>query len=64
MAYRNYRRSVKGNGKFKSKRTYLEKLAYNMGKIQRGIKNPVSRVHESYANGLTGKTTTNKKPLI
>ena len=64
MAYRNYRRSGKGKGKFKSRRTNLEKLAYSFGQINRGLKNPNSRVYESYANGLTGKTTTNKKPLI
>lgn len=44
--------------------TRLERLAYNLGRINRGIKNPNSRVHESYQNGCVGKTTKNLKPLI
>lgn len=50
--------------KNKSKFTELERLAYNMGKIRRGLSNPDSRVNESYNNGLKGKTTKNRKPLI
>ena len=63
LAYRNYRRTTKGK-KRKSKYTELERLAYNMGKVKRGISNPDSRVHVSYNNGLKGKTTSKKKPLI
>ena len=47
-----------------TKRTELERLAYNMGKVKRGLSNPNSRVFESYKNGCTGKTTKNRKPLI
>lgn len=60
MAY--YKRRIQRRKK--SKRTSLEKLAYNMGQIQRGLNNPNSRVYESYKNGKIGKTSSKRKPLI
>lgn len=64
MAYRsnNYGQK-KGKGKGK-KYTEIEKLAYNYGRVTRGIKNPNSRVYESFVNGRDGKSTENKKPLF
>lgn len=49
------------NKKSKSKYSQTEKLAYTMGCISRGLKNPNSLVYESYHNGLTPKTK-EKKP--
>lgn len=61
MAYKdNYRRNRKSNSKY----CQLERLAYNLGKIERGLKNSNSRVHESYTNGFNGKTSSSNKPLI
>ncbi len=60
MAY--YKRRTQR--KKKSNRTELEKLAFNMGKVERGLNNPNSRVYESYKNGKTGKTSSKRKPLI
>lgn len=42
----------------------IERLAYYLGKVKRGLNNPNSRVFESYKNGCTGKTAKNRKPLI
>lgn len=63
MAYRNNYGRNKGKGKGK-KYTELEKLAYNMGRVKKGLTNPDSRVYESFNNGRCGKTTKNTKPLI
>lgn len=50
--------------KKRAKFTQVERLAYQMGRIERGKKNPNSRVHESFNNGLNGKSSTKKKPLF
>ena len=50
--------------KNKSKFTELERLAYNMAKVDKGLKNPNSRVYESYHNGANGIANGKKKPLI
>lgn len=72
MAYNNGYRGY-GNKRTYSKRTRsnsntyteAEKLAYNLGRIQRGINNPNSKVYESYRNGVNGVTTRqNQKPLF
>lgn len=65
MAYssrKNYR--TKSSRRKKNSYTELEKLAYNLGTVKRGLNNPNSRVYESYKNGCAGKTTKNRKPLI
>lgn len=49
------------NNKKKSKYSDTEKLAYSMGCIARGIKNPNSLVYASYQNGLNPKAK-EKKP--
>lgn len=66
MAYRTRRpySTNKLRRKKRSSYTELERMAYNLGKVKRGLNNPNSRVFESYKNGCTGKTTKNKKPLI
>lgn len=63
MAYRNYGKGRKSS-KSKKKYTEVERLAYNIGRIKKGLSNPNSRVYESYVNGCQGKTTKNKKPLF
>ena len=66
MAYRTRRlySTSKPRQRKKSSYTELERMAYNLGKVKRGLNNPNSRVFESYKNGCTGKTTKNRKPLI
>ena len=66
MAYRTRRPySInKPRRRKKSSYTELERMAYNLGKVKRGLNNPNSRVFESYKNGCTSKTTKNRKPLI
>ncbi len=66
MAYRTRRpySTNKSRRRKKSSYTELERMAYNLGKVKRGLNNPNSRVFESYKNGCTGKTTKNRKPLI
>ena len=59
MAY--YKRRTQR--KKKSNRTELEKFAFNMGKVERGLNNPNSRVYESYKNGRLSETK-KRKPLI
>ena len=62
-----YNRRYNSRKKFKAKKkkfTELERMAYNLGKVNRGLHNTDSRVYASYQNGLKGKTTRNKKPLI
>ena len=63
MAYRKYNNSRKKT-KSKVKYSKAEKLAYNLGRIAKSLKNQNSLVYDSYINGLNGKTTTNKKPLF
>ena len=48
----------------KQKYTELERLAYNLAKVDKGLKNPNSRVYESYRNGSKGIASGKKKPLI
>ena len=66
MAYRTRRsyNTYKSKRRKKGSYTQLERMAYSLGKVKRGLNNPNSRVYESYKNGFTGKTTKNKKPLI
>lgn len=63
MAYRKYNKNRKKT-KSKVKYSKAERLAYNLGRIDRSLDNQNSRVYDSYINGLNGKTTTNKKPLF
>lgn len=63
MAYRKYNKNRKKT-KSKVKYSKAEKLAYNLGRIAKSLKNQNSLVYDSYINGLNGKTTTNKKPLF
>lgn len=51
-------------GKRTSRYSEVEKLAYRQGLIERGKKNPNSRVYEAYQRGLNGIPKTEKKPLV
>ena len=64
MAKFNRRNYKINKPKKKSSYSELERMAYKMGQIKRGLDNPNSRVFESYKNGCTGKTIKNRKPLI
>lgn len=63
MAYRKYNNNRKKT-KSKVKYSKAERLAYNLGRIDRSLDNQNSRVYDSYVNGFYGKTSTNKKPLF
>ena len=63
--YSRTRRSISKSRRRKKKRfTEVEKIAYHMGQVKRGLANPNSRVYASYVNGCNGKTTKKKKPLF
>lgn len=68
MAYKNCRggsrKTTRKTGGRKSKYTQLERLAYNMGKVQDAASRD-TRVAESYAAGKASnsKATNAKKPL-
>lgn len=47
--YNNYK------GKKKSKYSNLEKTAFAMGLVKRGLKNPNSKIYESYNAGINSK---------
>ena len=63
MAYAKYGKA-KNLRKTKKKYTEVERLAYNMGRIKKGLQNPNSRVYESYVNGCNREITKNTKPLF
>lgn len=52
-------KNTKNNDRVKA----LKKLAFDMGCVQRGLKNPNSQLTSSYNAGLT-KTKKEKKPLF
>ena len=56
MAYSKYKKKGK-----KSKYTQLERLAYQMGKIDKGLKDSNTCVYASYQAGVNAKRK--KKPL-
>ena len=60
---KNYRNRAKARTRKKSKYTKAETLAYQLGQINRGLKNTNSKVYESYQKGLSNKKTKAKKPL-
>lgn len=61
MAYkRNYR---KNQNKKPNRATELTRFAYNMGQVQRGLKNPDSRITASYDAGKNS-VEKKKKPLF
>ena len=47
-----------------SNASQLKKLAYQMGQVERGLKNPNSQISESYNNGKHAKRKNTKKPLF
>lgn len=58
MAFSNRRRKGK-----KSKYTKVERLAFDMGRVELGRKNPNSRITESFQKGNTAPKKKEKKPL-
>ena len=55
---------AKSRKKKSSGYTQIEKLAYRMGQVKRGLSNSNSRVYESYQKGCNSKTTKQRKPLF
>ena len=63
----NYRTTKKPKTSSRSRRpkySELEKLAFKLGLVQRGLSNPDSRVFESYNNGKKGPTKKGRKSLL
>ena len=50
--------------KNKNKRTEVERTAFLMGQVERGRKNPDSRITESFNNGKKESSPTKKKSLF
>ena len=60
-----YKKNYKKNYKSKKKgRTYLEKLAWNLGRIECGKNNSDSKVYASYQAGKSEPKKSVRKPLI
>lgn len=58
---KNYKKNYKGK---KKGRTSLEKLAWNLGRIERGKSNTNSKVYASYQAGKSEPKASRRKPLI
>ena len=56
---KNFKRKTSRRQKY----TEAEKMAYNLGLIERGKKNPDSRIFDSYQAGLNGHVAKQRKPL-
>ena len=63
----NSKKRTTKNGKSNKKKTstasQLKKLAYQMGQVNKGLKNPNTQVYESYHRGLSKDSSEKKKPL-
>lgn len=59
---RNNKRNKK-NKKGISRATQLKRLAYNMGQVEKGLKNSESQISDSYNAGLN-RTAKQKKSLF
>lgn len=60
---RNYGNRGYKKGKRGGRYTEQEKIAYRMGQVQRGLKNPDSKITASYNKGLTPSAAKPKKSL-
>ena len=58
-----YKRSYKPR-KRKSKYSEAEKLAFNLARVQTGLKNPNSKITQSYNNGLDSLKEKKSKPMF
>ena len=64
MARRTTRTTRRTRRTKKSRYTQVEKTAYLMGQVERGLKNPNSRITASYENGSREPNKRVKKPLF
>ena len=68
MAWKNkYRTTKKPKTSSRLRRpkySELEKLAFKLGQVQRGLRNPDSRVFESYNNGKKSPMKKRRKSLL
>lgn len=61
----NYTRNTKYTKRSKkSKYTEVERVAYLMGQVERGRKNPESRISDSYKKGCSEPAKRQKKSLF
>ena len=51
-------------GNKKDKYSELEKLAYRMGQVKRGLKNPDSKISESFGNGCAVRERKPRKTMF
>ena len=59
----NTKNKKRRNNKRKSRSSELKRLAYNMGQVEKGLKNSNSQISSSYNAGLN-RTKKQKKPLF
>lgn len=59
----NTKNKKRRNNKRKSRSAELKRLAYNMGQVEKGLKNSNSQISSSYNAGLN-RTKKQKKPLF
>lgn len=59
----NYRNKGRKNKRKVSRSTELKRLAYNMGQVEKGLKNPNSQISSSFQAGKD-REKTKRKPLF
>lgn len=59
----NYRKKRSRNNRKVSRATKLKRLAYNMGQVEKGLKNTDSQISASYNAGIN-RTKQKKKTLF
>ena len=59
----NYRNKRRKNNRKVSRATELKRLAYNMGQVEKGLKNSESQISASYNAGVN-REKSKRKPLF
>lgn len=60
---KNYKNNKYKGNRNKGRFTDAERLAYTLGLIEKGKKNPDSKIYESYNRGLQGQVSKKQKPI-
>ena len=62
--YKKAKRNRSTRTKKSDKAAELRRLAYKMGQVERGLKNPDSQISASFQRGKEKKYTGKRKPLF
>ncbi len=62
--YKTKKRKTSTRTKKSDKAAELRRLAYKMGQIERGLKNPDSQISASFERGKERKPSSKRKPLF